>query len=63
MTTQQNIDELKAKYQTQMENVAQEIRDHINEYSNKPCDYLIVRQHRETYYRGSYNALIELEKL
>lgn len=63
MTTQTNIDTLKAKYQKQLCEVTEDIRDHVGKYTNTPCEYLTVRQHREIYYRGQYNALIELERL
>lgn len=55
--------ELKNAHESRMKIYAENIREHIAEYGPTPCDYLHHRQMMESYHRGAYNAILEVENL
>lgn len=52
----------KVSHKEDMEKYSAEVREYVDEYGPKPCDYLLNRQIMSNYHRGAYNALNELEK-
>lgn len=57
------ITKLKEKYQTELEEYGSQVNRYISEHGNDKCDYLQYRKDMCHYYRGAYNALIELERV
>ncbi|GAG24974.1 unnamed protein product [marine sediment metagenome] len=57
-----NIKELKDKHKKELDMYSENIREHIEEYGAKPCDYLLHRQRMESYHRGAWNALNALDR-
>lgn len=49
-------------HQTWIDLYSENIRDHIEEYGEAPCDYLSHRLQMVSYHRGAWNALNELER-
>ena len=49
-------------HQTWIDLYSENVRDHVEEYGEAPCDYLTHRRLMANYHRGAWNALNELER-
>ncbi len=56
------IQEIKDAHDEKREMYAKNVRDHIDKYGSRECDYLIHRRLMEAYHRGAYNAILEIER-
>ena len=54
------IIEEKARHKKEIDVYAENIREHISEYGETPCDYLHHRQQMHCYHRGAWKALDDL---
>lgn len=64
MTTEEKatLERLKKKYQDEMECHSAIVNQYLGTYGNDNCDYLIYNRIMSNYYRGSWNALNELDR-
>lgn len=61
-TAEDKITKAKAHHKKELDMYTENIRDYINQYGSKNCDYLSHRCEMVSYHRGAWNALNELEK-
>ena len=57
------LDKYQEDCRVAMEKYSKEIRDYLKVYGNDDSDYLTSRRETCSYYRGKYNATIELRKM
>jgi len=53
---------LKEQHKKELDMCSKAIRDYIDQYGSKDCDYLMHRQMMVQYHKGAWNALNELER-
>ena len=57
------LNTLKLHYQRELEYYSSQVCEYVEQYGDDGCDYLNHRRSMTSYYRGAYNALIELERI
>jgi len=46
--------------ESKIQDFSRQIREHIEEYGENPCDYLLHRREMLRYHQGEYNAITKL---
>lgn len=60
---QSKIDRLKSEYKIAIGKYSKELMEYIKVHGEDKSDYLIHLSETVEYYRGKYNAMIELEEM